>query len=227
MTAVSDTFYTLRPGRISYRAGLALQEELLAPPGPATDLMLLLEHDPVITLGRAARDSHLLSSVEVLAQQGIDLCHAARGGDMTYHGPGQLVGYPLFNLDRRGRDLHLFLRNIEQALIDALQCFDVDAGRCAGRTGIWVGAQKLASIGLGVRRWWSWHGFALNIDIDLGGFNHIVPCGLTGVQMTSLAQLLPQAPTLAEVETAVITSFASTFNLEYAGSYERKLSTPA
>jgi len=223
MTAVSDQFYTLRPGRIPYRAGLALQEELLAPPGPAADLLILLEHDPVITLGRTAQDAHLLSSTEVLTQQGIDLCPAARGGDMTYHAPGQLVGYPLFNLDKRGRDLHLFLRNIEQALIEALRNFNVDARRSDGRTGIWVGAEKLASIGFGVRRWWSWHGFALNIDIDLTGFNHIVPCGLDGVQMTSLAQLLPQPPSLAEVEVAVIDSFATTFNLEYAGPYERKL----
>jgi lipoate-protein ligase B len=146
---------------------------------------------------------------------------------MTYHAPGQLVGYPLFNLDARGRDLHLFLRNIEQALIEALTTFNIDAGRCAGRTGIWAGPQKLASIGFGVRRWWSWHGFALNIDIDLRGFQHIVPCGLAGVQMTSMAQLLPQPPTMSEVETAVIAAFAKTFNLEHAGSYERRVSTTA
>jgi len=212
-------FYTLRPGRIPYRAGLDLQEKLLQPPGPEADLLILLEHDPVITMGRNGSPGHLLSAPEILEKEGIALCSAARGGDITYHAPGQLIGYPIFNLKTRDRDLHHFIRNIEQVLIESLHPFQIEAQCVPGRTGIWSGSRKLASIGLGVRRWWSWHGFALNIDLDLAGFRHIIPCGLEGVEMTSLAQLLPQPPTQQTMENAIIDAFASIFHLRYEGDY--------
>ncbi|MDT8418986.1 MAG: lipoyl(octanoyl) transferase LipB [Desulfuromonadales bacterium] len=215
-----QTFFTLRPGRLPYRTGLALQERLLGRETPTDgDLLLLLEHPPTITLGRGADKHHLLSSPDQLEAAGIDICQAARGGDITYHGPGQLVGYPLVDLTRRGKDLHRFLRDLEELLIRVLGQWDIDAGRRRDKTGVWVADRKIASIGIGVRRWITWHGFALNLDTDLAGFTHIVPCGLQGVQMTSMAELLGSAPPRLEVEDALIRTFSEIFNSEHAGTY--------
>jgi lipoate-protein ligase B len=215
-----QTFFTLRPGRLPYRAGLALQERLLKREVPTDgDLLLLLEHPPTITLGRGADKQHLLTSPDQLEAVGIDLFRVARGGDITYHGPGQLVGYPLVDLTRRDKDLHRFLRDLEELLIRVLGQWGIDAARNSDKTGVWVGDRKIASIGIGVRRWITWHGFALNLDIDLDGFNHIVPCGLQGVQMTSMAELLGTAPPRPDVEDALIGAFSEIFNADYAGAY--------
>ena len=161
--------------------------------GSAPDRLLLLEHPPVITRGRNAKPENLRSSPEELAASGIGLFEVARGGDVTYHAPGQLVGYLIADL-RAGRepDVHAFLRGIETALIDALSELRVPARRIAGMTGVYVSdsggpARKIASIGVGVRHWVSFHGFALNVDLDLAGFERIVPCGLHEVVMTSVA----------------------------------------
>jgi len=183
------------------------------------DLLLLLEHPPTITLGRGADKQHLLTSPNQLEAVGIDLFRVARGGDITYHGPGQLVGYPLVDLTRRDKDLHRFLRDLEELLIRVLGQWGIDAARNSDKTGVWVGDRKIASIGIGVRRWITWHGFALNLDIDLDGFNHIVPCGLQGVQMTSMAELLGTAPPRTDVEDALIGAFSEIFNADYAGAY--------
>jgi lipoyl(octanoyl) transferase len=169
-------------GRVSYRAALewqrALAEERLA--GRCNDLLLLLEHDPVVTLGRLAAGAHLLHP------EGIDVVEVERGGDVTYHGPGQLVGYPILDLTAYRQDLHWYLRTLEGALIDGLGRLGLAAGREQGRTGVWTSGRKIASIGVHVKRWVTWHGFALNVTTDLTAFDRIVPCGIPGVVMTSV-----------------------------------------
>jgi lipoyl(octanoyl) transferase len=214
------TFQTLQAGRLPYRSALGLQERLLQERRTAAgDILLLLEHPPVITLGRSAHAQHLLLSETELARRGIELSTVSRGGDVTWHGPGQLVGYPICDLQPLGRDLHRYLRLLEELLIDTLAAFGVVGERRAGKTGVWVGGAKIASIGVGVRRWISWHGFALNVSGDLAGFSAIVPCGLSGVAMTSLEQQTGRVIALAEVEAQVIRSFAQVFALHHAGPY--------
>ncbi len=158
----------------------------------ADDLLLLVEHPPVVTLGRGARDSSLPIAPELLRRRGIEVFEIERGGDVTYHGPGQLVGYPIFDLagSRHRRDLHWFLRQIEEALILALSGFGIAAERNLGYTGVWTSGRKIASIGIHVRQWVTWHGFALNVTTDLSPFSLIVPCGIPDVVMTSVAREL-------------------------------------
>lgn len=171
-------------GRISYADGLALQEALVARhlAGENADTLLLLEHDPVFTIGRT-RDRGSLRDPENLPAPVVEI---GRGGKATWHGPGQLVGYPVLNLARFGQDLHFYLRALEEALIQGSRALGVPAERREGLTGVWVGPRKLASIGVGARRWISMHGFAINICGELEGFNAITPCGIEGVVMTSL-----------------------------------------
>lgn len=146
--------------------------------GAIPDTLLLLEHPPVITLGKAFHPEHLRYAREFYAQQGIELHPTDRGGDVTCHNPGQLVGYPIFDVAQHGRDLHKFLRDIEQAIVDALRAFGIEAHREAGYTGVWVGDAKIAAIGIKVTKWVSMHGFALNVNNDLRLFQTIVPCGI-------------------------------------------------
>ena len=150
------------------------------------DLLLLVEHPPVITLGRSSKDQHLLASPALLAAAGVELHEVERGGDVTFHGPGQLVGYPIIDLKRHTQDLHWFLRQVEAALIRSLEPFGIVGERSAGFTGVWTGGRKIASIGVHARDWVTWHGFALNVSTDLSYFDLIVPCGIASVQMTSL-----------------------------------------
>jgi len=173
-------------GRLSYADGLALQEEIVArkvADSSEPDRFLLLEHEPVYTIGRTP-DQTSLRETGILPYP----VHVInRGGQATYHGPGQLVGYPILDLRRRGQDLHVYLRAIEELLLALCASFGVPAIRREGLTGIWIGERKLASIGVGVRRWVSMHGFALNVgDESLSGFAHITPCGIGGVRMSSL-----------------------------------------
>jgi len=193
-------------GRVEYCQGLAIQEEALndRQRGARGDRLLLLEHPPVITLGRNARPENLLLSPEELAAGGVGVHSVARGGDITYHAPGQLVGYLVVDLEDRGqRDLHRFLRRVESALIEALGELGIGGAAVPGRTGVFVAAsttgpegpaRKIASIGVGVRRWVTFHGFALNVSLELSGFEAIVPCGLRDVEMTSVARELEIGP---------------------------------
>ena len=172
-------------GRVEYARALAWQETLLARrlAGPP-DVLLLLEHAPVYTLGRGADDRFLGSA----AGSGVPIVRVGRGGQVTYHGPGQLVGYPIVGLRDHRPDAHWYVRALEQVLIDVLGDVGIRAGRVDGKTGVWVdGRRKIASIGVGIRRWVTWHGFALNVGRDLRGFAPITPCGIDGVQMTSVA----------------------------------------
>jgi lipoate-protein ligase B len=186
-------------GRVAYADALALQGELLDARrrGACPDTLLLLEHPATITFGRSAHAEHLLASREALSARGVALHEVARGGDVTYHGPGQLVGYPIVDLAARGAaDVSRWLRTLEDGLGEALAALGVAWARRPGWTGVFVDApdaprpRKIASIGVGVRGWVSWHGFALNVDLDLAGFDPIVPCGLHGVEMTSIAREL-------------------------------------
>ncbi len=184
-------------GRVAYAEGLTLQEEALRArrAGERPDTLFLLEHPPVVTLGRSSHEEHLRVSREELAAKGIPVFEAKRGGDVTYHGPGQLVGYPVLDLAARGEpDLHAYLRRLEAVLCDALRVLGVPPRLVEGRTGVFVddpdpaaAPRKIASIGVGARGWVTCHGFALNVDLDLGGFSNIVPCGLLDVVMTSVA----------------------------------------
>ena len=194
-------------GPTPYREGLALQEALVRrraaarndAPGSAeaTDWLLFPDHPPVLTMGRGGSELSLRVSRESLATRGVELFEVARGGDLTWHGPGQLVGYPIVDLERRGRDLHRYLRDLEEVLILALERWGIPAGRVPGLTGVWAGEEKVASIGIAVRHWVGYHGFALNVAPDLGFFELIHPCGLHGIQMTSVAARLgASAPTL-------------------------------
>jgi lipoyl(octanoyl) transferase len=186
-------------GLVPYADGLALQDEVVAARrrGACPDTLLLLEHPAVVTLGRSHKAEHLLLPPETLAARGIAVHEAARGGDVTYHAPGQLVGYPIVDLDARdARDVHAWLRTLEALVGGALVALEVPWRRVPGWTGVFVGdplsadarARKIASIGVGLRGWVTCHGFALNVDVDLAGFEAIVPCGLHAVEMTSVAR---------------------------------------
>lgn len=171
-------------GRTPYAEALALQEDLAARrlAGEISDTVLLLEHEPVYTIGRT-RDRSSLGGGGALPHPVVEI---NRGGQATWHGPGQLVGYPILDLQARGRDLHRYLRALEEALIAFLRGQGAAAERREGLTGVWVGPRKIASIGVGARRWITMHGFALNVSRDLSGFEAIVPCGIQGVEMTAL-----------------------------------------
>lgn len=154
------------------------------------DILLLVEHDPVYTLGRGTRDSSLPVAPELLRKRGAEVFEIERGGDVTFHGPGQLVGYPIIDLAQQRQDLHWYLRELEGALIDALEVLDIAADRNPGKTGVWTGGRKIASIGVHVKQWVTLHGFALNVTTDLAWFDWIVPCGIADVQMTSVGREL-------------------------------------
>ena len=156
----------------------------------AHDVLLLLEHPPVITLGRSSKAQHLVATPAMLAARGVEVFEAERGGDVTFHGPGQLVGYPIVNLRGHRQDLHWYLRQVEAVLMQALTEIGVPAERSEGRTGVWTGGRKIASIGVHARDWVTWHGFALNVTTDLAYFDLIVPCGIAAVEMTSVSREL-------------------------------------
>src|SRR3954470_558765 len=186
------------------------------------DLLLLVEHPPVVTLGRSFKERHLLASPTLLASRGVELFEVERGGDVTFHGPGQLVGYPIVDLKRHKRDLHWYLRQVEEALIRAIAPFGLVGERRAGLTGVWTEGRKLASIGVHARDWVTWHGFALNVTTDLRYFDLIVPCGIDAVEMSSIGRELerrgedgvdPDA-LMAAVKAQVSTAFGDLFSLD-------------
>ncbi len=189
-------------GRMQFAAALALQEEIVAKKREdrlSADELLLLEHEPVYTIGRTPDRSSLLGATHLPHP----LFSINRGGQATYHGPGQLMGYPIIDLHRCGQDLHRYLRWIEQLLIELLAGYGIAASRRESLTGVWVENRKIASIGVGVRHWITMHGFALNVCGDLSPFNHIVPCGINKIAMTSIEKETEKAFSVADVATAV------------------------
>ena len=206
-------------GRMAYADALELQRAAARSRidgSQPEDLLLLVEHPPVVTLGRSSKEAHLLASPELLRAKGVDLFEVERGGDVTFHGPGQLVGYPIFDLKRHKRDLHWYLRQVEEALIVALDRFVIQGQRKPSYTGVWVENRKIASIGVHARDWVTWHGFALNVSTDLAFFDLIVPCGIQAVTMTSIErEVSPNpVPPAREVANVVSESFADCFGLK-------------
>jgi lipoate-protein ligase B len=206
-----------RLGLVPYGEALELQRRLARARisgEVGEDVLLLVEHPPVVTLGRSAKDGHLLVSGETLRGRGVELFEVERGGDVTFHGPGQLVGYPIIDLKRHRKDLHWYLRQVEQALIDALAEMGIPADRNPGLTGVWTAGRKIASIGVHARDWVTWHGFALNVTTDLSYFDLMVPCGIQAVTMTSVERELgARAPGAEAVASAVARAFGSVFTL--------------
>ena len=181
------------------------------------DILLLVQHEPVITLGRGTRPQSLPLSRSELEQRGIAVFEVERGGDVTFHGPGQLVGYPIINLRQHREDLHWYLRQLEGGLIGGLKMLGIEAEPNPGLTGVWTGGRKVASIGIHVKQWVTFHGFALNVHTDLSYFDLIVPCGIRDVSMTSVARELRRADSLPlweETRQAVITGVSTAFDLD-------------
>ena len=201
-------------GRLGYGEAFELQRTLVdrRKLGLIPDQLLIVEHPHVITLGRSGRAEHLLASEEVLRRAGVSFHHTDRGGDITYHGPGQVVGYPILDLREWKRDVTAYVRAIEQVLIDTLGEFGITAGRIPGCTGVWVNDRKVAAIGVHISRWVTSHGFALNHTTDLSYFQYIVPCGLTK-PVTSMAELGCRA-SREQVVSALARSFRDIFDRE-------------
>ncbi len=195
-------------GEIGYKEALDVQLDHVARRAEQRipDTLLLLTHPNVYTLGRGGDEANLLVTRETLASEGIPLERVSRGGDITYHGPGQLVGYPIVRMGRP--EVHRFVRSLEAALIDALAEFDIAARRIEGLTGVWAGEKKIASIGVGLRHWITYHGFALNVTTDLSYFRRIHLCGLQGRDATSIAEVTGSAPSMEGVRGAVASACA-------------------
>jgi lipoyl(octanoyl) transferase len=200
---------------VPYGEALDLQRTLVEERrhGRVGDLLLLVEHPHVLTLGVRGDGgrSHILASEETLAAHGIDVVEAGRGGDITYHGPGQVVGYPIVDLKPDRCDVHRYVRDLEEVLIGTAADFGVDAARVEGLTGVWVGQEKLAAIGVRIARWITSHGFAFNVSTDLDYFNLIVPCGIADRGVTSLERLLGRPIPTAEVEDRIVANFNTVF----------------
>jgi lipoyl(octanoyl) transferase len=201
-------------GLVPYAEALVVQQQMVEArkADEASDTLLLLEHPPVITLGRAANRANVLADEQTRQARGVALFETGRGGDVTYHGPGQLVGYPIINLAPDRRDVRRYVRDLEEVLIRAAAAFGVDAGRIAGLTGVWVGGEKLAAIGVRISRWVTMHGFAFNVTTDLSHFEMIVPCGIADHGVTSLEKLLGRQIALSEVAATVARHFGEVFD---------------
>jgi lipoyl(octanoyl) transferase len=198
-----------RLGTVAYETALALQTAMVAArlADRIDDTLLLLEHPDVFTLGRGADERFIVNN-----SANTPVFRVSRGGQVTYHGPGQLVGYPILKLEGPARDIGKYLRALEEAMIDALAMFQIAAGRRQGRTGVWVDDRKIASIGVGLRRWVTHHGFALNVSTELSRFDSIVPCGIEGCRMTSVAAENHPDVTVTQFAEAMTAAFAATFD---------------
>jgi lipoyl(octanoyl) transferase len=208
-----------RLGLVDYTDGLALQSELVAQrkSGEVGDTLLLLEHPPVITLGAKTRGkpTHIIATDDELRRSGVTVHETGRGGDVTYHGPGQLVGYQIFDLQPDRADVHRYVRDLEAAIIVALGRFGIAGKRVQGLSGVWVGPdgreEKIAAIGVRISRWITSHGFALNVEPDLRHFQLIVPCGIADRGVTSMARVLGRSVSMSDVEDAIVDGFNQIF----------------
>ncbi|MHB8636606.1 MAG: lipoyl(octanoyl) transferase LipB [Fimbriimonadaceae bacterium] len=209
----------VRLGRISYvnACEIQMQRQHAIIAGEAGSALFLVEHEPVITLGANFHPENLRLSIEEYAHRDIPLEKSGRGGDVTYHGPGQLVAYPVFDLKRHRQDLHWWLRSLEEVFLRAIGEFGLSGHRCPPRTGVWIGDRKIAAIGVKVSRWVSIHGVALNCNVGLEAFDTIVPCGLVDCGVTSLSAELGRSVTVVESEPSVLRAFKSVFGIELHG----------
>ncbi|MEM8529677.1 MAG: lipoyl(octanoyl) transferase LipB [Chloroflexota bacterium] len=216
-TTYTQTCHVLRLGLVGYQEAWDKQRELVHQRSSRqiNDTLMLLEHPHTYTLGRATQDGHLLVSPATLAAQGVTLIESDRGGDITYHGPGQIVGYPILKLSRHGGDLLRYLRMLEEVIIVVLADYGIRAGRIDGLTGVWVGEAKIAAIGVklsasGITH----HGFALNVTTDMHYFEQIIPCGIVGKDVTSMAQILDNPPAYHEVAWQIAQTFGEVFQVD-------------
>lgn len=207
--------YVYQLGQVAYREAYRLQTDLLSRRinGDIGDTLLLLEHPPTITVGKSGRVENILVSPAELAEKGIPLFFVDRGGDVTYHGPGQLVGYPIIDLKNRGKDLHQYVHNLEEAVIRTLDDFGIRGGRDRSHRGVWVKRREIAAIGLRVSKWVTVHGFALNIDADLAPFSLINPCGFSDRGATSMAEVLGREIAMTAVTERLMARFAEVFQV--------------
>ena len=202
-------------GLLDYQQAFLLQDKLLEEriSGEISDVLLLLEHPPTLTMGRAGDADNLLVPKADLKERGVAVYPTDRGGSITWHGPGQLVAYPIIDLAVRDRDIHNYVRNLEEAIIQTLGTFSISAGRDADHVGVWVGPEKIAAIGVKVRKWVTKHGFAINVNSDLSHFSLINPCGITDRGVTSLSGILGHEVSMAAVRREVIKAFAGVFDM--------------
>jgi lipoate-protein ligase B len=204
---------------VDYEKAYSFQKDLLERRirGEVPDTLILLEHEPVFTVGRSGSAENILLTDEERIAEDIDLREVDRGGGVTYHGPGQVVAYPVFDLNGHGKDVHRFIRSLEEVVIGVLNGYGLSARRIAGFTGVWVGEKKIASIGIGVRKWVSFHGLSLNVAPEMRHFSFINPCGLDSGKMTSMKELLERDVSIMEVQEVMIEKFGEIFELSGAG----------
>ncbi len=212
-------------GRLEYAEAERLQERLVEArrAGEVPDTLLLVEHEPVVTLGSGSSDAGEGLKPKLINSAGVEVRRVSRGGRATFHGPGQLVGYPILDLRHHLQDLHWYLRSLEQVLIDALAQVGCNAERKDGLTGVWIRDRKVASIGIAVRGWITWHGFALNLDCDRQWWRLLDPCGLSAGRMASLTELCTQAPSREAVAESVVQRFGEVFRLNVVESDRTEL----
>ena len=210
---INDTGWIANLGSAGYLMVLDLQRRLvkLRQEGEVPDLLILVEHEPVITLGRRGNSTNILSTVDELASQGIQIHQTERGGDVTYHGPGQLVAYPIIHLTQREISIHTYVQLLEETIILTLDGFNIRAGREPQHRGVWVQDRKVAALGVAVRRWVTFHGFALNVSPNLEHYCHINPCKLEHEQVTSMVKILGEPVSMAEVTRKLLSKFIELF----------------
>lgn len=203
-------------GLVGYDKAYDLQKRLhkFRREGRIDDVLILLEHEPVVTMGRRGKRDNILVSDELLQSKGIRVFEIDRGGDVTLHCPGQLVGYPILDLNFHGKNIHKYLRNLEEVIIRSLKVYGIDGQRIENHTGVWVGEKKIASIGIGIKGWVTFHGFSLNINSDLSYFSLIRPCGFESRMVTSMSQILGRPVEPKDFRNQLVEQFAEVFNLQ-------------
>lgn len=207
----------LKTGFLDYQKAWDLQKRLHQArlTGETEDTLVLTEHPHTYTIGKSGRDENLVMEESTLIKQGIKIYRIDRGGDITYHGPGQIVGYPIFDLHNYSLDVHRFLRDLEEVIIQTLAEFDIGAVRIKGLTGVWVDGAKVAAIGIKVSRWITMHGFALNVNTDLSYFGNIIPCGLPDKPVTSMEKLLGRKLNYSKVQDQISNKFSNVFKIRF------------
>lgn len=209
--------WVLDIGRMGYEEAFELQKKCVAARGrdEIPDTFIMLEHNPVFTVNREVTQKNIIASPEVLAEQGIEVCKTDRGGDVTYHGPGQITGYSIMDLKKQGRDLHQYIRNVEQVLIDTIADYGIESGRDSINPGVWVGMEKVAAIGIAVKSGWiTMHGFGFNIHPDMSHYTMIIACGIRDRGVTTLQKLAARDIDIADVKEKLSVHYGTIFKRE-------------